>query len=35
MTKANRTDLEMLGYREEEIIGHSTWKFKDLIYMRI
>jgi PAS domain S-box-containing protein len=35
MTKANRKDREMLGYTEEEIIGHSIWKFNDLINMRI
>jgi PAS domain-containing protein len=31
ITKVNRTDLEMLGYTEEEITGHSIRKFNDLI----
>jgi len=35
ITKANRMDLEILGYTEEEIIGHSIWNFNDLINMRI
>jgi PAS domain S-box-containing protein len=31
ITKVNRRDFEMLGYTEEEMIGHFIWKFNDLI----
>ncbi|MBW1962230.1 MAG: PAS domain S-box protein [Deltaproteobacteria bacterium] len=29
ITRVNRTELEMLGYREDEMLGHYIWEFME------